>query len=72
MNLPDGCNVYAEHFLVVFVRGELDGGVGHDPGHGGRVASPETKKSVVLISQFQEFRGSADSVTFFWKHFNNN
>lgn len=43
--------------LIEFVGAELDGGVGHDPEHGGRVAPPQAEQAVLHVRAADEPEG---------------
>lgn len=43
--------------LIEFMGAELDGGVGHDPEHGGRVAPPQAEQAVLHVSAADEPEG---------------
>lgn len=43
--------------LIEFVGAELDGGVGHDPEHGGRVAPPQAEQAVLHVGAADEPEG---------------
>lgn len=41
--------VAPQEFLVLLVWTKLDGSVGHDPHHGGRVPPPQTEESILHV-----------------------
>lgn len=46
--------------LVLFVGAELDGGIGHDPHHGGRVPPPQTEQPILHVCTVDEPEGLLD------------
>ena len=42
--------LHSQQFLVLLERHEVDGGVGDDPGQGGRVAAPEREQTFVAVA----------------------
>lgn len=49
--------VASELRLVKFVGTELDGGVGHDPDHGGRVPPPQAEQTFLGVRAVEEPEG---------------
>lgn len=49
--------VTSELCFVKFVGTELDGGIGHDPDHGGRVAPPQAEQAFLYVSAVEEPEG---------------
>lgn len=49
--------VASELCFVKLVGTELDGGIGHDPDHGGRVAPPQAEQAFLHVSAVEEPEG---------------
>ena len=49
--------VSAQDALVLLVRAELDGGVGHHAHHGGRVSTPQAEEAFVEVGEVEEPEG---------------
>lgn len=49
--------VASQLFFVLLVRAELDGSVGHDPHHGGRVPPPQAEQPILHVSAVDEPEG---------------
>lgn len=49
--------VASQLFFVLFMWAELDGSVGHDPHHGGRVAPPEAEQPILHVRAVDESEG---------------
>lgn len=49
--------VAPQSFFVLFMRAELDGSVGHDPHHGGRVPPPQAEQPILHVSAVDEPKG---------------
>lgn len=49
--------IVAQDTLVLLVRAELDGGIGHHAHHGGRVPAPQTEEALVEVGEVEQPKG---------------
>lgn len=49
--------VASQLFFVLLVWAELDGSIGHDPHHGGRVPPPQAEQPILHVSAVDEPKG---------------
>lgn len=49
--------IVAQDALVLLMRAELDGGIGHHAHHGGRVPAPQTEEALLEVGEVEQPKG---------------
>lgn len=49
--------VFSQQLLVLLMGAELDGSIGDDSNHGGRVSPPQTEEAILQVSSVDQFVG---------------
>lgn len=49
--------VFSQQLLVLLMGTELDGSIGDDSNHGGRVSPPQTEEAILQVGSVDQFVG---------------